>query len=152
MNLSFPATLPRIRALGTRIGRAAHAGDVIALVGPLGAGKTTLAQSIARGVGVPPSVRVQSPTFALVQEYTGRLKLFHADLYRLGSVHELDDLGLLERSAEALVVIEWADRFPEAIPENALWITLAHAGPTLRSVHLGVEGEADDRWTVALAG
>lgn len=131
-----------LRRAGERLGTVAIAGDVVALVGTLGAGKTFLAQAIARGAGVPPEVRVTSPTFALVQEHPGRVTVFHADLYRLGSVRELDDIGLFERGAEGLVIVEWADLFPSAIPAGALWLSLEHVSPSIRRVRARGDGPA----------
>lgn len=134
-----------VRALGESLGAAARAGDVVALVGALGAGKTFLAQSIARGVGVPEETRVTSPTFTVVQEYPARVLLFHADLYRLGDAAELDEIGLFERGADGLVVVEWADRMPEVVPPEALWVTLAIEGPETRRVRVHAR-EWPGRW------
>ncbi len=110
--------------LGRRLGALAEPGDVVALTGALGAGKTFLAQRIARGVGVPPEVRVASPTFAVVQEYLGRVPLYHADLYRLQGPRDLDEVGLFERGADGLVVVEWAGVAEEEVPGGALWVEL----------------------------
>src|SRR5450759_3837106 len=97
------------RALGERLGRAAVAGDVIALSGPLGAGKTELARGIARGLGV--AGPVSSPTFILIAEHEGRLPLFHLDGYRLAGPEDALGAGLLlERRAEGVPVVEWAER------------------------------------------
>ena len=113
-------------ALGRVIGRAARAGEVIALVGDLGAGKTTLTQGIVRGLGY--EREVTSPTFSLVQEYQGgRLEVFHFDFYRVEDEHELLDLGwddYLERGG--LVIVEWPSRFPDLLPAGTTWIRLSH--------------------------
>lgn len=119
------ATAPELQALGERLGRALAAGDVLALVGPLGAGKTTLVQGIARGLDVPPERHVASPTFALVNEHPGRVPLVHADLYRISDPRELDELGLVDAYDRAVVAIEWLDRFPEAAPAERLTIEIA---------------------------
>jgi hypothetical protein len=87
-SVDFEAGRTAIRRFGHRVGARAEAGDVIALVGGLGAGKTFLAQHLAHGAGVSPTVRVTSPTFTLVQEHAGRVPFVHADLYRLGDVDE----------------------------------------------------------------
>lgn len=113
------------RALGERLGAVLEGGDVIALSGELGAGKTCLVQGIARGLGVDPAVPVTSPTFTMVGEYPGRLILRHADFYRvdgyerllLGGFEDLFD----ERGA---LVIEWAERLPEALPPEHLKIRI----------------------------
>ncbi|ACY18599.1 tRNA (adenosine(37)-N6)-threonylcarbamoyltransferase complex ATPase subunit type 1 TsaE [Haliangium ochraceum] len=90
-------------------------GDLIGLDGDLGAGKTLFVQGVARGLRVPPELRVVSPTFTLVNEYHGgRLSLYHADLYRIEQARELDELGLDEMcgAGEGVVCIEWSERFP----------------------------------------
>jgi tRNA threonylcarbamoyladenosine biosynthesis protein TsaE len=115
-------------AAGEALGRVASAGDVIALVGELGAGKTSFTRGLAIGAGVDPD-DVASPTFALVNEYASqRVAVAHADLYRLERERELDEIGwddLVERR-DAVVVIEWADRFPARLPADHLRITLAY--------------------------
>ncbi|MGC6465663.1 MAG: tRNA (adenosine(37)-N6)-threonylcarbamoyltransferase complex ATPase subunit type 1 TsaE [Akkermansiaceae bacterium] len=112
--------------LGRSMGEVARAGDVIALLGDLGAGKTTLTQGIVRGLGY--DQEVTSPTFSLVQEYLGgRLPVFHFDFYRVEDEHELLDLGwddYLER--DGLVIVEWPSLFPELLPEGTKWIRLSH--------------------------
>jgi tRNA threonylcarbamoyladenosine biosynthesis protein TsaE len=110
------------RRLGARLGRALEAGDVVALVGPLGSGKTTFAQGLAEGLEVPPDRHVASPTFALVNEHPGRVPFVHADLYRVVRPEELRELGLEAGYDQAATAVEWADRFPEVIPEDHLEI------------------------------
>lgn len=129
------ATPEHTRAVGVRLGRALEAGDAIGLVGPLGAGKTTFAQGIAAGAGVPSSRHVASPTFSLVNEHPGRVPFVHADLYRIADASELAELGLDDAFERAAVVIEWIDRFPGLLPRDALIVTLA------RSSGDGVERE-----------
>ena len=109
-------------ALGGKLGRACAAGDVIALVGDLGAGKTVLAQGLARGLGVPEDVPITSPTFTLINEYKhGRLPLFHVDLYRLEREAELEHVGLWDLyRGEGVVAVEWFDRFPQLAPRELL--------------------------------
>ena len=131
---------PSLRRLGRALGAAARPGDVVALVGDLGAGKTHLAQAIARGAGVPSDARVTSPTFAVVVEHAGRLPVHHADLYRLGDADELAEIGLVERAADGLLVVEWADRLPGALPADALWVTLTPARPGERALTLAATG------------
>ncbi len=134
-----------LRRFGHRVGARALPGDVIALVGGLGAGKTFLAQHLAHGAGVPPETRVASPTFTIVQEHAGAIPFLHADLYRLGHPDELREIGLFERGLAGLVVVEWADRFPAHIPAGALWITLSPLSPSIRRLHARGEGEAARR-------
>lgn len=111
------------RHLGARLGRAAQPGTVLALVGPLGAGKTQLAKGVARGLGVR-SV-VNSPTFVIVNEHVGRLSLFHVDAYRVADVDEARQAGVFdERQAGGVTVIEWADRLEGWLPPDHLRIEI----------------------------
>ncbi len=114
------------RELGERLARLLRAGDVVALCGRLGAGKTELVKGLARGLEVPDDEPVVSPTFVLIREYAGRLPLVHCDAYRVGSATELWDAGLGERLelADAVVVIEWADRVEALLPEHAIRIEI----------------------------
>ena len=116
-----------LQAIAERLGRLMQPGDVLALIGPLGAGKTTFVQGVARGLGVPGDRHVASPTFALVNEHPGRVPLVHADLYRINDPRELDELGLTDAFDRAAVAIEWLDRFPEAAPAERLTIEIAIA-------------------------
>ena len=118
-------TAAELQAIAERLGRALQAGDVLALIGPLGAGKTTFVQGLARGLGVAPDRHVASPTFALVNEHPGRVPLVHADLYRVADARELEELGLTDAFDRAAVAIEWLDRFPDAAPGERLEITIA---------------------------
>lgn len=123
--------------LGERIGRALSGGSVIALVGPLGAGKTQLVKGLAAGVGEGDSRKVTSPTFTLVQEYCGRLTLYHIDAYRLKSAAELTALGFEEMiRGDSVLVVEWADRVQSLIPAGALTIRIEPTGDTSRKFHL----------------
>ena len=104
-------------ALAERLGAAAEAGTVLCLVGDLGAGKTLFTQGFARGLGV--MEEVTSPTFALMNQYCGRLPVTHFDLYRLEREEELDEIGFYEfaEPSGGVVLIEWADKFPDALPK-----------------------------------
>ena len=130
-----------MRRLGAVLGAAVMPGDVVALDGPLGAGKSVLARALARGAGVPDEVRVTSPTFAVVLEYGGRIPVHHADLYRLAHADELLEIGLVERAADAVLVVEWASRMADARPADTLWIDLAPCSPTERAVTLRAGGD-----------
>ena len=113
------------RALGARLGRWARAGDVVACRGALGAGKTTFVQGFAEGLGVGRDDYVRSPTFALVHAYHGRVFLYHFDFYRLSSCAEVQDIGFEEYlDAGGVVIIEWADRFPEILPLLRLEVSI----------------------------
>jgi len=113
--------------LGEWVGRACTGGEIIALMGSLGAGKTCLTRGIARGLEVPEG-NTGSPTFALIHEYRGRVAVVHVDLYRLDpEASKL--LGLEEYLAsDAVTVVEWADKIPTLLPRNHLRIELEHAG------------------------
>ena len=114
-------------ALGVRIGKMLKGGEFIALCGPLGAGKTHLVKGIATGIGVMADEPVVSPTFFLIREYQGRLRLLHADAYRIGSAEEWRALGAEEGLAEgAVLAVEWADRFPEIVPVGAIGVELEY--------------------------
>jgi tRNA threonylcarbamoyladenosine biosynthesis protein TsaE len=133
-------TAAELQAVAERLGRAMQPGDVLALVGPLGAGKTTFVQGVARGLGVPPDRHVASPTFALVNEHPGRVPLVHADLYRVADPRELEELGLTDAFDRAAVAIEWLDRFPTAAPPERLEIEIAIAPDGGRTVTLRPQG------------
>jgi tRNA threonylcarbamoyladenosine biosynthesis protein TsaE len=111
------------RALGRALGRAAVPGTVLALTGPLGAGKTQLAKGVAQGLDV--ETVVNSPTFVLMNEHEGRLRLFHIDAYRLDDPEEALAAGLLdERQSAGVTVIEWADRLDGWLPPGRLDIRI----------------------------
>lgn len=112
--------------LGRRIAEGLEPGDAVALTGPLGAGKTTLAQAIARGLCV--SERMASPTFTIVQEYrSGKLPLFHFDVYRVSDPDELFEIGFDEYlHAGGVCLIEWADLIEDVMPEDTIWIRLEY--------------------------
>lgn len=103
-------------------------GDVIALEGDLGMGKTTLARAILRALAGDPALEVPSPTFTLVQAYAGRVPAQHFDLYRLASPDELEELGLREAIREGVVLIEWPERAGDALPEERVKIALSEEG------------------------
>jgi tRNA threonylcarbamoyladenosine biosynthesis protein TsaE len=128
------ATAEDTRRLGVRLGRALQAGDVVALVGPLGSGKTTFAQGLAEGLDVPPDRHVASPTFALVNEHPGRVPFVHADLYRVERAEELRELGLEAGYDQAATALEWADRFVEVVPADHLEVTFITDGSGRRLV------------------
>jgi tRNA threonylcarbamoyladenosine biosynthesis protein TsaE len=123
LNKQFETRSPEeTLSLGEKIGRHLAAGDIVCLFGDLGAGKTTLTQGIARGLGVPKKEYVRSPTFTLVNQYEGKLPVFHIDLYRLASVQDLEDLGLEETLDHGgVTIVEWAEKlFDAKQPETPL--------------------------------
>ncbi|MCF8095896.1 MAG: tRNA (adenosine(37)-N6)-threonylcarbamoyltransferase complex ATPase subunit type 1 TsaE [Desulfobacteraceae bacterium] len=104
--------------LGELIGKNISRACIIGLCGDLGAGKTLFIKGLARGLEVPDQFAVTSPTYTLINEYPGRLTLFHVDLYRIGDPEEIDETGLYEiLSADRVVAIEWAGRLPEDAPQ-----------------------------------
>lgn len=122
-------------ALGARIARGLRTGDALALAGDLGAGKTALARAILAALGVRETV--PSPTFTLVQHYeTARLTVSHFDLYRIKSESELDELGFDDALANGAALIEWPERAPHRVPEDALQVYLEATGETARRVAL----------------
>ena len=128
-------------ALGEALGRAARGGELIGLVGDLGAGKTCLVRGLARGLGVDPD-RVHSPSFVIVTEYTGgRLPLAHVDLYRLE--RPLDEAPFLREVlwGDTVTAVEWFDRLPRAAGDDALVITISYAAGEGRAIRLRANGE-----------
>ena len=112
-------------ALGAALGRLLSGGVAIGIVGSLGAGKTHLVKGIAAGNGAADPRKITSPTFTLIHEYSGRLRLYHVDAYRLRGPSELMALGFDELlSPDSVVAVEWADRVRSAMPIDALWIEI----------------------------
>lgn len=128
--------------LGRLLGERLEPGDVLALRGELGAGKTLLTRGIARGLGVPSEVRVTSPTFTFINEYDGRLRLYHLDLYRLGDIDELETLPWREALfGVGVAVVEWPERMEELLPEERWEIRINVTGDESRSVAIRPSGE-----------
>lgn len=120
-------------ALGEELGRRLKPGDVVALFGDLGAGKTTLTKGIAQGMGV--TAEVHSPTFTLIHEHPGPIPLYHVDLYRLSSEEEVEWIGIDEYIYnEGVTIIEWADRMRSLLPPERLDIDLRMKGDTEREM------------------
>jgi tRNA threonylcarbamoyladenosine biosynthesis protein TsaE len=128
-------------ALGRRLGERLFPGAVVALVGPLGAGKTHLVRAVAEGLGIPDSRAVSSPTFVLIQEYNARLPIYHFDAYRLRGAGELYDLGVYEYfEGPGVCLVEWADRALECLPNAHLRIDLEVTGESSRQATLTPRG------------
>lgn len=148
--ISIEVPLPtrrETRRFGARLASSFRPGDVVFLEGPLGAGKTFLVRAIARALGVPSREPITSPTFALVHEIeSGRVPIVHADLYRLSDPGELDLLGLPEAITRSIALIEWGERFADAIAVDGLVIELAgrdlEHGRRARLRSRGPRGEA----------
>jgi len=139
------------RALGEELGRdVLQAGDVVVLTGELGTGKTALAQGVGRGLGVDGPV--VSPTFTLVREYEGRVRLCHVDIYRLERMQEVHDLGIEEQLEENVTLIEWGEVAANALPPDRLEVRItAGAGPDERIIELILLGESWRRRSRRLA-
>lgn len=121
--------------IGVALGQFLKPGAVVALQGKLGAGKTTMVQGIAKGLGVAPEKNVSSPTFVLIHEYKGREKIYHLDWYRLGRVEGADEAMAEECFAsKAVTLVEWPERGRVLIPSRAVVVKLSHRGPESRSV------------------
>ncbi len=115
-------------AIGHRLGRLLKSGDVVCLIGELGAGKTALARGIATGLGVEPS-RVASPTFTLAREYAGRLPVYHLDLYRLSGSDEVEEAGLAEYiGGDGVALVEWPRIYSPLADMDRLDVTIVSPG------------------------
>ena len=130
-NNNFKTESPEeTQALGEKIGKTFRQGDVIALIGDLGTGKTCLTQGIARGVGIASDEVVNSPSYILINEYNGKIPIYHIDLYRLEDSAEIAELGLSEYvEGNGICIIEWAERMADALPDSCIkiYITLTDA-------------------------
>lgn len=110
--------------IGFEMGKNASAGDIYCLSGDLGVGKTVFTRGFAKGLGVEDEY-ITSPTFTIINEYVGRLNLYHFDVYRIGSIEEMDDTGYEDYFfGNGVCLVEWAELVKEIIPENAKWITV----------------------------
>jgi tRNA threonylcarbamoyl adenosine modification protein YjeE len=125
--------------MGQDIAAALRSGDVVALKGDLGAGKTTLARGLIRALAADPDLEVPSPTFTLVQGYETRLPIQHFDLYRLSSVDELDELGFDEASRYGIAIVEWPERAGKHLPDGTIVIELEHEGEGRRATITGAQ-------------
>ena len=110
--------------IGSAIGQALRSGDTVLLSGELGAGKTRLVHGMAEGI--ESTITARSPTFVIVNEYPGRIRLSHCDLYRIGSVDEVEELALDERLADGALVVEWPEVGAGALTQDALYMKLVN--------------------------
>ena len=145
-NDPYPMTIVRdsrgpaeTRRLGERLARLLRPGDVVLLQGELGAGKTCFAQGIGRGLRVREPVK--SSSFVLVNEYHGRLHVYHADLFRLEDPAEVADLALEETARDGLLLVEWPDRAPGELPPEHLLVLFEMTGGRTRRISLTPRGE-----------
>lgn len=134
--------LEATEAFGRRLGERLFPGAVIALIGPLGAGKTHLTRAIAEGLQVRNPAAVNSPTFVLIQEYSARLPLYHFDAYRLTGSREFADLGANEYfEGDGVCIVEWADKVEAALPAEHLRIAIEVVDEHRRRFALTATGE-----------
>ena len=133
-------TQDQTRHIGFTLGKALKGGEILAITGGLGTGKTQLVKGIAQGLGIAPS-EITSPTFTLIHEHEGRLSLYHIDLYRLETPRDIESIGLEEYfSRDGIVAIEWAERAATLLPENRVDLTLSHQGGDSRQITITQRG------------
>jgi tRNA threonylcarbamoyladenosine biosynthesis protein TsaE len=141
------ASLDEALALGAKLAAVAGPGDVIALSGPLGAGKTSIARGLLAALGL--EGEAPSPSFAIVQPYEVpevRLPVLHVDLYRIEDPDEAEELGLDDARYDALLLVEWPERLPASAWHDALWLTLAVAADGTRALTARVPAAWEGRW------
>jgi tRNA threonylcarbamoyladenosine biosynthesis protein TsaE len=141
------ANLQETAEFAQELAKLARPGDIICLDGDLGAGKTAITQQIAIGLEVPASCYVTSPTFSILQEYPGRIPLYHMDFYRLSDESEVEDLGFEEFFyLSGLTVIEWSVIAGSLIPESRLLLTITIEKDLTRKVDVNFgKGDWHDR-------
>lgn len=140
MTVFHSASEAETEAVAERLAQGLRAGDLVLLYGDLGAGKTAFVRGLARGLGADPD-EVSSPTFTLVQEYGARVPLRHADLYRVTTRLDVQELGLEEAAADgAVVTVEWADRLAGDPPPGAICVRISDEGGDRRRIE--VTGES----------
>jgi len=133
-------------ALGRRLGSLLFPGAVVALIGPLGAGKTHLVRAIAMGLDVVNPNQVSSPTFVLIQEYEARLPIYHFDAYRLRTEAEFAELGVHEYfQGYGVCLVEWADKVPGCLPEEYLQIKIKVTGAESRRFEMVARGKVYEK-------
>jgi tRNA threonylcarbamoyladenosine biosynthesis protein TsaE len=144
MTTTFESLSPaETRRLGRRLAPLLGAGDVLLLQGELGAGKTCFAQGIGAGLRVREPVK--SSSFVLVNEYSGRLHVYHADLFRLEDPTEVFELALEENAADGLLLVEWPERAPQELPPQHLLVRFRATGDKSRRIAFEARGERYER-------
>jgi tRNA threonylcarbamoyladenosine biosynthesis protein TsaE len=122
-------------AFARGIGEKLQEGDILALSGELGSGKTCFTGGLARGLGVSENYQITSPTFTLINEYPAKYRLYHFDVYRLKDYYDMEDLGYEEYFAgKGVVVIEWAEKIAQIIPEAAIFINFEYIDDNKRKI------------------
>lgn len=138
-------SLDETRALGQKIGATVTGGTVIALTGDLGSGKTSFVQGLARGLEVSPDFYITSPTYTLINEYPGRYRLFHVDLYRIESPFDIEEIGLFDiMGGDGITVIEWADRIEDELPADHLHLQFEILNDETRKIFIHAYGSKEN--------
>ncbi|MDR2589761.1 MAG: tRNA (adenosine(37)-N6)-threonylcarbamoyltransferase complex ATPase subunit type 1 TsaE [Oscillospiraceae bacterium] len=120
---------------GEKLGRSLKPNTIVALYGNLGSGKTTFTRGLAKGLGI--TMNVSSPTFTIVNEYHGKIPLFHFDMYRLDNEDELFDIGWDDyHDRGGVCVVEWSEKVPNAIPFNTITVKLTNLGENKRQIEI----------------
>jgi tRNA threonylcarbamoyladenosine biosynthesis protein TsaE len=128
--------------VGKSIGTLLLPGDVVALVGELGAGKTQFIKGLAAGMGIGNPTYISSPSFTLINEYPGKIPFYHVDLFRLEREKEAEELGLEDYfQGGGITAIEWADKIPSLLPKEMLFIHIAYTGKNKRSIEMVGKGK-----------
>jgi len=141
MNRIKTTNAEETRKAGKQLGESLKPGDIVALTGPLGAGKTVFAQGVAESLGIREPVT--SPTYTLISEYEGRMPLYHMDLYRLGSPEEFTWLGVQEMlDGTGISLIEWSERAGEELPERTITVSIELEKNNSRSITIAKPDEA----------
>ncbi len=132
-------------AFAQKIGALLRKGDVIAYTGGLGAGKTTFTRGLAIGAGLEDEVT--SPTFALINEYRGKLNIYHFDMYRIEGMDDLETTGFFDYPMEdSVFVIEWSENITEALPENTIYIEIKRIDDVVREITIKGDERFDSAW------
>ncbi len=131
------------QSLGEEIGKNLCEGDIVALIGELGAGKTCFAQGLGWGLGIEHNLYLTSPSFTLIKEYQGRLPIYHIDLFRLNGIEEVYELGYEEYFyGKGVTIIEWADRIKSLLPSKHLRIEISIISENERKIKIHPQGAA----------
>jgi len=139
--------------IGKRLGRLLQPGDVVALVGDLGAGKTQFIKGLAEGAGVGRATYVSSPSFTLINEYPGRIPFYHIDLFRLESEREAEGLGLEEYvGGNGITAIEWAEKIFSLLPEELLSVKIHYTGEHSRTIEIMPKGKRYEKMIEGFEG
>jgi tRNA threonylcarbamoyladenosine biosynthesis protein TsaE len=140
-------------SLGRKLGKLAQGGEIIGLIGELGAGKTCFVRGLTDGADVGKEAWVRSPTFTLINEYQGRLPIYHIDLYRVGNQAELEGLNLREYLySEGISLIEWFEYLPATEVDKYLEVRIVHAGANQREISFVAYGERYERLVEKMRG